>query len=50
MAYAATKQILEMWDINMNDDQEKIFRETHFEPTWARYGTMGFTQSNHLSN
>ena len=49
-AYAATKSILEMWDISMNEDQEKLFKETHFEPTWNKYMSMGMTATDHLSN
>lgn len=50
MAFYATKQILEMWDINMSEQQEKMFRDTHFEPTWKKYHSLGFTHSDHLSN
>lgn len=48
MAFAATKEVLESWDIVMSDDQEQRFRESHFEPTWKKYSQMGATNS--LSN
>lgn len=34
----------------MTEDQERLFRDTHFEPTWNKYVTMGLTPSEHLSN
>jgi hypothetical protein len=48
MTYAATKEVLESWDIAMTADQEKRFRESHFEPTWNKYAQMGLTAG--LSN
>ena len=51
MAFAATKQVLESWDLTMTEGQEKRFRESHFEPTWNKYAQMGVTVGkNNLSN
>lgn len=48
MTYAATKEVLESWDIGMTPAQEKRFRESRFEPTWNKYAQMGLTAG--LSN
>ena len=50
MAFAATKEVLESWDLIMNEAQEKRFRETHFEPTWKKYAQMGVNVGSNLSN
>ena len=51
MAYAATKEVLQSWDLVMTEAQEKRFREAHFEPTWSKYAKLGFfTGNDHLSN
>lgn len=51
MAYAATKQVIESWDLTMTEAQEKLFKETHFLPTWNKYAKLGFfAGKDHLSN
>lgn len=50
MAYAATKSVIESWDLTMTESQEKRFREDHFEPTWSKYAKLGFFSSDHISN
>lgn len=48
MTYAATKEVLESWDLAMTPEQEKRFREARFDPTWNKYAQMGLTAG--LSN
>ena len=50
MAYAATKQVLESWDIVMTEDEDKRFRSTHFEPIWNKYAQMGLNSGDNLNN
>jgi len=50
MAYAATKEIIESWDLTMTEAQEKRFREDHFEPTWSKYAKLGYFSNDHISN
>ena len=50
MAYAATKQVLESWDIVMTEDEDKRFRSAHFEPVWTKYAQTSTSAGDNLSN
>jgi len=50
MAYAATKQVLESWDIVMTEDEDKRFRSAHFEPVWTKYAQTSTGAGDNLSN
>ena len=49
-AYAATKQVLESWDIVMTEDEDKRFRSAHFEPIWTKYAQTSIGAGDSLSN
>ena len=49
-AYAATKQVLESWDIVMTEDEDKRFRSAHFEPIWTKYAQTSAGAGDNLSN
>jgi len=49
-AYAATKQVLESWDIVMTEDEDKRFRSAHFEPIWTKYAQTSAGAGDSLSN
>ena len=37
----AVEDVLQKWDVTMEDEDENAFKKNHFEPTWRQFSKDG---------